>query len=404
MTPDRSLPRTEPLPTNVKLLSWASFLNDVASEIIYPLLPQFLIGVLGGNRFYLGLIEGIAESTASLLKLLSGSWSDRIGRRRAFVLWGYGLATIARPMIGIVIAPWQLFLARTTDRIGKGLRTAPRDALIADSTAPDMRGRAFGFHRAMDHLGAAIGPVVATAFLWFWPGQLRPLFLLTLIPGILVLALLLLGLREVSPEKRRESHGPKPFTFGVATMDRRFRRFLIALVLFTLGNSSDAFLLVRASEVGVSLTFLPLLWLVFHLAKSTGNFLAGRFVDRVGPRSPLLIGWILYAVIYVAFGLADSAWQIWALFLVYAAFYALTEPAEKAYVASLAGPDRRGEAFGWFNSAVGISALPASLIFGLLYETLGPLAAFGWGAILALLASALLIGEDLSPTISSERK
>ena len=187
-------------------------------------------------------------------------------------------------------------------------------------------------------------------------------------------------------------------------MDRRFRRFLIALVIFTLGNSSDAFLLVRASEVGVSLTFLPLLWLVFHLAKSSGNFLAGRLVDRAGPRSPLLIGWILYAVIYVAFGLADSAWQIWALFLVYAVFYALTEPAEKAYVASLAGPERRGEAFGWFNSAIGISALPASLIFGLLYETLGPMAAFGWGAILALLASALLIGEDLSPMKSSERK
>ena len=200
MTTHRSASRSEPLPTNVKLLSWASFLNDVASEIIYPLLPQFLIGVLGGNRFYLGLIEGIAESTASLLKLLSGSWSDRIGRRAPFVLWGYGLATIARPMIGIVTAPWQLFLARTTDRIGKGLRTAPRDALIADSTSPDMRGRAFGFHRAMDHLGAAIGPVVATAFLWFWPGQLRPLFLLTLIPGILVLALLLLGLREVAPK------------------------------------------------------------------------------------------------------------------------------------------------------------------------------------------------------------
>jgi MFS family permease len=187
-------------------------------------------------------------------------------------------------------------------------------------------------------------------------------------------------------------------------LDKRFRRFLLALTLFTLGNSSDAFLLVRASEVGVSLTFLPLLWLVFHLAKSTGNFLAGRLVDRAGPRGPLLIGWMLYAVLYVAFGLAVSAWQIWLLFLIYAGFYALTEPAEKAYVASLAGPERRGEAFGWFNFAVGISALPASLIFGSLYEMLGPLAAFGWGAILALLASALLIGEDLFRVESSSSK
>ena len=168
------------------MLGWASCLNDVASEVIYPLLPQFLISVLGGNRFHLGLIEGVAETTSSLLKLVSGAWSDRAGRRRAFVLWGYGLAAFVRPTIGLIGTPWQLFLARTADRVGKGLRTSPRDALIADSTPPAHRGRAFGFHRAMDHLGAAIGPVLATAFLWFWPGQLRLLFLLTVIPGAIV--------------------------------------------------------------------------------------------------------------------------------------------------------------------------------------------------------------------------
>jgi MFS family permease len=187
----------------------------------------------------------------------------------------------------------------------------------------------------------------------------------------------------------------QPFRLGRPAFDQRFRRFLVALVLFTLGNSSDAFLLVRASEVGVSLPLLPLLWLVFHLAKSVGNFLAGRLVDRAGPRGPLLLGWFLYAALYVAFGLATAAWQIWVLFLLYAIFYSLTEPAEKAYVANLTGPERRGEAFGWFNFAIGVSALPSSLIFGWFYEAFGPVAAFGWGACLALLASALLIGEDL---------
>ena len=377
------------LPRNVKLLGWASCLNDVASEMIYPLLPQFLISVLGGNRFHLGLIEGVAESTASLLKLLSGAWSDRAGKRRVFVIWGYALAALARPTVGLITAPWQLFLARTADRVGKGIRTSPRDALIADSTAQSVRGRAFGFHRAMDHLGAAIGPVLATTFLWFWPGQLRPLFLLTVIPGAVVLLLLCFGLQEVAGAGNRR----EPFRLTLAPFDRRFRRFLLALVLFTLGNSSDAFLLVRAGELGVPIVALPMLWLVFHLVKSGGNLLAGRLVDRVGSKRPLLAGWILYAAIYVAFGLATSAWHIWSLFLVYAVFYSLTEPAEKSFVAGLTGPENRGLAFGWFNFAIGIAALPASLIFGSLYELWGPLVAFSWGAGLALLAAALIVRD-----------
>lgn len=381
----RSARDSTSLPHNVKVLGWASCLNDVASEVIYPLLPQFLISVLGGNRFHLGLIEGFAETTASLLKLVSGAWSDRAGRRRAFILWGYGLAAFVRPTIGLMGTPWQLFLARTADRVGKGIRTSPRDALIADSTPPAHRGRAFGFHRAMDHLGAAIGPVLAMAFLWFWPGQLRLLFLLTVIPGAIVL-LLIWGLQETAPT------GPaaEPLRLTLAPFDGRFRRFLLALTLFTLGNSSDAFLLVRAGELGVPTVQLPLLWLVFHLGKSAGNTLAGPLVDRIGPTRPLRVGWVLYAVSYVAFGLATAAWHIWCLFLVYAVFYALTEPAEKSYVASLAGPENRGLAFGWYNFAIGVAALPSSVIFGSLYELYGPLAAFSWGAALALLAALLI--------------
>ncbi len=229
------------LPRNVKILGWVSFVNDVSSEMIYPLMPQFLISVLGGNRFYLGIIEGFAETVASLLKLWSGNWSDRAGKRKSFVLTGYALAAIARPMIGIVTAPWQLFVVRVGDRTGKGIRTSPRDALIADSTKPAMRGRAFGFHRAMDHFGAAIGPLLAVAFLKLRPGDYRTLFLITLVPGLFVLVLLSVGLKEPADF---QAHAQR-LRLTLRPFDRRFRVYLGALVVFTLGNSTDAFLLVR---------------------------------------------------------------------------------------------------------------------------------------------------------------
>ena len=375
------------LPRNVKVLGAVSLLNDIASEMIFPLLPAFLLTVLGGGRLSLGAIEGLADSTASLLKLFAGGWSDRAGRRRGFVLVGYGLAVFTRPLIGLIVAPWQLAEIRTTDRIGKGIRTSPRDALIADSTPPSLRGRAFGFHRAMDHLGAALGPLFAAGFLWLWPEHLRTLFLLTLIPGLLVLGLLLLGLRE-TPAK---SQAPRRPPLTLAPFDRSFRLYLVALVVFTLGNSSDAFLLVRAGELGVPLAMLPLLWCAFHIAKSYGNLLMGRAVDRFGPRPFLLLGWVVYAVIYLAFALASTAWEACTFFLCYALFYALTEPAEKTLVGILAGSERKGLAFGWFHFAIGISTLPASLLFGFLYERWGALIAFGLGAGMALLAAAILM-------------
>lgn len=383
-----------PLPRNVKLLGTASLLNDVASEMIYPLMPQFLITVLGGNRFHLGIIEGIADSVSSLLKLWAGAWTDRAGQRKGFVVTGYALAAVARPLIGLVAAPWQLFAARTADRIGKGLRTSPRDAMIADSTAEAQRGRAFGFHRAMDHLGAAVGPILAMAFLLVWPEQLRMLFLLTLIPGLVVVALLVLGLREQATEKT----AGQPLRLTLRPFDRNFRVYLLALVVFTLGNSSDAFLLVRAGELGVPTALLPLLWCVFHMVKSVGNLLAGKTVDRLGPRPLVLTGWLIYAVIYIAFAVIDTAWQVWLVFTAYGLFYALTEPAEKTLVAKLVGAERKGLAFGWFNFAIGIASLPSSLIFGWLYEQHGPLAAFGWGATLSGLAALLLLLVSTQPS------
>lgn len=374
------------LPRNVKILGAASLLNDIASEMIFPLLPAYLLGVLHGNRFYLGLIEGLSDTVASVLKLWSGGWSDRAGRRKGFVMVGYALTVLVRPLIAIITSPWQLLAVRVSDRIGKGIRTSPRDALIADSTEPSIRGRAFGFHQAMDHFGAAIGPLLAAGFLWMWPDRLQELFLSTIVPGLAVVLLLAFVLKETAPttppkEKVRLTLAP----FG-----RNFRLYLLALVVFTLGNSSDAFLLVRAGELGVEPATLPLLWCVFHIVKSTGNYLLGGAVDRFGPRPFLFAGWMLYAAIYLAFGLATSAWEVWLFFLVYALFYGLTEPAEKTLVVLLAGPERKGLAYGWFNFALGLGNLPASLIFGALYETLGALAAFAWSASMAILGMMIL--------------
>lgn len=374
------------LPRNVKLLGAVSLLNDIASEMIYPLMPQFLINVLGGNKFHLGVIEGFADSVASLLKLWSGAMSDRMGQRKRLVVIGYSMTTIARPLLGIVTAPWQMFAARIFDRIGKGIRTSPRDALIAESTPAEIRGRAFGFHRAMDHLGAAIGPVLATLFLLVWPEQLRWLFLVTLLPGICVVTLLVYGLREKPVEPTTKTR----WTLTLKPFDSRFRLYLLALVIFTLGNSSDAFLLVRAGELGVPTAMLPLLWAAFHVVKSVGNLLAGRAADTFGSRPLILIGWAIYASIYLGFALITAAWQAWVAFLLYGLFYALTEPAEKKLVTELVGPENKGLAFGCFNFAIGIAALPSSLLFGLLYQQFGPLVAFGWGAGLAALAAFLL--------------
>jgi MFS family permease len=346
------------------------------------------------------LIDGVGETIASLLKLWAGGASDRTGSRKVFVVLGYYVAVLTRPLMAFAAAPWHVFTLRAIDRVGKGIRTAPRDALIAESTPRHQHGRAFGFHRSMDHLGAALGPLVAFAFLWFFPDQLRWLFFLAIVPGIPVLFLVALGVRErragdVPAREGEASAEPKSRatdagSWSLAIFPPTFRRYLLALLIFTLGNSSDSFLLVRAKELGVGVVWLPILWFAFHMAKSGGNILCGGWVDRFGPRPLILLGWLLYAAVYLAFGVATAAWQIWLLFLVYAGFYALTEPAEKALVAAIVGPERKGLAYGWFNLTIGIAALPASLAFGWIYDRSGALTAFGTGAGFALVAAVLL--------------
>jgi MFS family permease len=381
-------PSRQPLPRNVKVLGLASLLNDTASEMIYPLLPYFLLTVLLGNRFYLGVIEGAADAVASFVKLWSGGQSDLAGRRKGFIVLGYCVPALARPLVGVIVAPWELFAIRVVDRVGKGLRTSPRDALIADSTGSSVRGHAFGFQRGMDNVGAAFGPLLASGFLWLWPDQLRTLFFVTLLPGFLVVVLLVFGVREApeaEPPQKRLRLTLQPF-------DRSFRFYLIALVVFTLGNASDAFLLVRAGEIGVPTALLPLLWCACHVAKSSCNLLLGRAVDRFGPRPLMFFGWLVFAGIYIAFALATAAWQAWTFFLAYGLVIGLIEPAERTLVSSLVGGERKGLAYGWYNAAIGIATLPSSLIFGALYDVFGAMAAFEWGAGLALVAVVLLGG------------
>jgi len=375
-----------PLHRNVKLLGWASFFNDVASEMIAPLLPAFLLSI-GAGKLAIGWIEGVADALASLLKLFAGAWSDRLAKRRGLLVTGYAMPALLRPLLGLTTSWWQVFLIRSGDRFGKGIRTSARDALIADSSAPDQRGYAFGFHRAMDHLGAALGPVLAFLFLWWMPDGVRTLMLLAIIPGIIVTLLVFLGLKE---EPRTEA-AKEPFRFQIRELGSRFWYYLLAIGVFSLGSSSDMFLLVRLKELGIAdEKYLLALWCVFHLLKSYGNIFIGRLTDRVAPQRLLKLGWVVYALIYAGMAWVDTAWAGITLFLLYALYYAFSEPPEKALVVKLVPAHLRGQAFGWFHFVTGIMLLPASVIFGLVYDSFGAWYAFVMGAALALLATILL--------------
>jgi len=371
---------------NVLVLGLVSLLTDVSSEMIYPLLPLFLVSVLGAGPAFLGVIEGVAESTAALLKLVSGVVSDRVRRRKPLVLAGYGLSALARPLVALAATPAFVLGVRFCDRIGKGVRTSPRDALIADSVGPELRGRAYGFHRSMDHAGALLGPLVAAGLLGWFAFDLRTVFWCAAVPGLLAVLLIAGGVREVPrPPLPKRSAGKLSLPHG------QLRTYLLILLLFTLGNSSDAFLLLRAGELGVTPARLPLLWAFFHLIKMGSVFPFGALSDRIGRRGVIVAGWGVYAAAYLGFALATSELHIWLLFAGYGLFYGLTEGAEKALVADLAIPSERGAAFGWFNAAIGLGALPASLLFGVLWQWYGPLAAFGCGAALAGVAAVLLV-------------
>ena len=375
------------LPRAVVALGWVSFFTDVSSEMIIPLLPFFLTTVLGGGALSLGFVEGVADATASVLKLVAGAWADKARKYRVFVVSGYGLSAIARPLVAFATAPWHVVLVRAIDRTGKGIRTSPRDVMVAAATPESHRGRAYGFNRAMDNAGATAGPLIAIAILTLWTRNLPTVFLIAAIPGFAALAVLAFFVKESATAKS----GAPAIRLGASLPDGALMRLLAPLALFTLGNSSDLFILLNVGREGWGPVQIALLWAGLNSVKSAVSWISGPFVDRLGPVKLVVGGWIVYAAVYVGFALATSTAVIVALCLVYGVHHGLTEGAEKTLVAKISPAESRGAYFGWYYLVVGLLALPASALFGAIWTTRGSAAAFLFGATLAALACATLL-------------
>lgn len=394
----RFFARYKNLSGNVFALSLVSLLNDTSSEIIYPLLPTFLALTLGASPFFIGLIEGFAESVAAFLKLFSGYLSDKFKRRKLPVFIGYALASLTRPLLAFVGSWQQVLFVRVTDRVGKGIRGAPRDAIIAASVPEEKRGLAFGFNRAADHLGAVIGPVVAFVLLSYFAAdtnqptavEYQRVFLYASIPVVIGLFVIVFFVKESEKELATTIEPPK-IKLSLKEFDGNFKRLLIVVALFTLSNSTDAFLLLRAEQAGIAPPVLPLLWMFLHLSKVFSSLVFGDLSDKLGRKNLIFTGWILYALVYAGFAFVGEAWQVWALFLVYGLYFGLTEGVEKALVADLVPKEKRGTAFGFYNLAFSITVFPASIIFGALWTTFGAETAFLTSAAISVCAAAMLL-------------
>ena len=386
------------LPRNIFAISLVSLLNDASSEIVYPLLPVFLASTLGASAKAIGLIEGGAESISSLLKLGAGYFSDRIGKRKLLVVGGYALANFVRPLLAFAANWHEVLLIRMTDRVGKGVRSAPRDAMIADAVSEQQRGLAFGFHRAMDHLGAVIGPLAGYLLVYLFvvnrnapsAKEFAKIFLSAAVPGLAAVLVAMFFMRE-SRRRNTPSPNPKPLTFSLHGFDGNFKRFLLIIALFTLSNSSDSFLILRARDAGVSVVALPLLWAALHASKVISSLLGGDLSDRLGRRRLIVSGWILYAAVYAGFAFVSNQVSVWILFLIYGIYFGLAEGAEKALVADLVRPEQRGTAYGLYNLAFGITVLPASLLMGTIWDWRGPEIAFLVSAAIGVTAAVLML-------------
>lgn len=395
----RFFSRYKNLSGNVFALSLVSLLNDTSSEIIYPLLPAFLALTLGASPLFIGLIEGFAESVAAFLKLFSGYFSDKFEKRKLPVFLGYSLAAIARPFLAFVTSWQQVFIVRVTDRVGKGIRGAPRDAIIAASVPEEKRGLAFGFNRAADHLGAVIGPIVAYLLLSYFAAdtakptaiEYQRVFLYASVPVVIGLFVIVFFVKESKKEIETVVAPPK-IKLSLKEFDGNFKRFLFVVALFTLSNSTDAFLLLRAEQSGIAPAVLPLLWMFLHLSKVISSLIFGDLSDKLGRKNLIFAGWLLYALVYAGFAFVGAAWQAWALFLIYGVYFGLTEGVEKALVVDLVPKEKRGTAFGFYNLAFSITVFPASIIFGALWTQFGASAAFLVSAAISIGAAFALLG------------
>ncbi|WP_035257015.1 MFS transporter [Desulfatirhabdium butyrativorans] len=371
---------------NVTVAGWVSFFMDVSSEMIYPLVPLFLASVLGVNKSLIGLIEGIAESTASLLKVFSGWFSDRIGNRKWLMAAGYGISTISRPFVALAAGWHPVMASRFIDRFGKGVRTAPRDAIIAESTDMNSMGRAFGFHRSMDTLGAVAGPALAFWLLSITSNNYRVIFWLSMIPAAIAVLLIVCFITEKKRAIPSASERPK---LSWRLFDWRFRFFVIIAAVFAIGNSSDVFLILRAQQLGITSAMIPIVYLMFNLVYALSSFPLGILADRFGKKRMIWIGFVLFAALYFGFGKATDTLSIWFLFGCYGLFMGLTEGIQKAYLTSIIPSEFKATAFGLYNTVVGIAAFPASFIAGWLWDHVSPSSTFYFGAGTAITAAIL---------------
>ncbi|UCF69875.1 MAG: MFS transporter [candidate division WOR-3 bacterium] len=375
------------LSSNILCLGLVSLFTDLSTEMAYPIIPVFLKEVLKVQPLFIGLIEAIAESTASILKTFSGYISDRLKKRKLFIFLGYSLSALAKPLLAFAAQGWHVLMVRFSDRVGKGIRTAPRDALIADSAKDAYFGRTYGFHRALDTLGAMLGPLTAFFVLALSQNNYRLLFGLAVVPGIIAIVIILLGVREIVPEVTRA------FRFSFRQISPRLKLFLIIMIIFTLGNSSDAFLILRARNIGVSATMIPLLWLVFNISYFLWAYPAGMLSDRIGRRKTIFLGFMIFSLCYAAFSLNHSAIVIWFIFIIYGLYYGFTEGNLRAYVADLTTSDIRATVFGIYHTVVGITLLPANLLMGYLWQRFGFQTALLLGASLSLISGIALIAS-----------
>lgn len=375
------------LERNVFASGMVSLFMDFSSEMIYPLIPLFLSNVIGVNKSVIGLIEGIAESTASILKVFSGWFSDRMGKRKRFMLIGYSISVLSRPLVALS-SSWQQVLGyRFVDRFGKGIRGAPRDAIIAESADKELMGRAFGFQRAMDTVGAIIGPAAAFLLLAAFANDYRKVFWLSIIPGIIAVLCIIFFIRDVKPADRQ---AVKP-RFTLKVFDWRFKFFVLIVAVFAFGNSSDVFLILRAQQAGIPVGIIPLVYLTFNLVYSLSSVPAGMAADKFGKKRIILLGFLVFAAVYFGFAVAESTSGIWILFLFYGLYMGLTEGVQKAFLTTIIPPDFKATAYGIYNMVVGLAMFPASLIGGLLWDRVSPAATFYFGALTAGL-SAVMFG------------
>ncbi|MBD2509018.1 MFS transporter [Nostoc muscorum FACHB-395] len=381
------------IPRTVWVLGFVSLLTDISSEMIHSVLPLFLVSVLGANVLTVGIIEGIAEATASVLKIFSGALSDYLGHRKGLAVFGYGLSTFVKPLFAIATSPTGVLIARFGDRIGKGIRVAPRDALVADSTNPEVRGAAYGLRQSLDTIGAFLGPLAAFALMTVSKNNFRLVFWLALIPGFLAVALLTVGVREPRTKQTQVSRSNPLQWEGLRSLGQKYWVLVAVALLFNLGNSSDAFLLLRAEQIGISASLIPLTLVVMNMAYSFSAYPLGILSDRLGRFWLLVGGFFLYALVYLGFAFVQAPWQAWGLFALYGLHLGMSQGLLLALVANSIPANLRGTAFGFLNLAVGLALLPASFLAGGLWQTLGAEAAFIAGSLFAIAAILLLITQ-----------